>query len=198
MLPASRFVALDVETTGFRSSARVVEIGCALFEHGEPIHRWSSLVRPVGVNWEDEDVKEAMGVNKISREEVEKAPTFAEVFHNLFIYLRAARVWVAHNAQFDLRMLGKEFQLYKGSKFPIAPQEGVLCTLALSRAIHPQVRGHSLEAVAGRWGVELDALHRASSDALACGRILSAMSRTELPANIGWVHDQGRQSDGGG
>jgi DNA polymerase III epsilon subunit-like protein len=197
MLPASRFLSFDTETTGYGTTARIVEIGCVLFENGEPIEKWSSLIRPIGIDWEDERVKAALEVTKLSPEEIDKAPTLPQVFHKLFVLLRSARVWVCHNAQFDLRMFNNEFQIYKGSVFPLQPQEGVLCTLALSRALTPRVKGHTLEAVAARWNVPVDGSHRASSDALTCGRILNAMAKERLPADVGWVHERKQQEPEG-
>lgn len=200
MLPATRWVSFDCETTGFRSDARVIEIGCALFENGAPVQEWSSLVRPIGIDWTTQDVVDALATNGLKPEQFEGQPTFAELFPKLFTILRSARVWVAHSARFDLRMLDAEFRRYKGSDFPIKAQEGVLCTLALSRALHPRIKGHKLGEVATRWNIPMLQAHRASSDALTCGRILAAMSVGELPPDVGWVHDtqQGRQvSDGG-
>src|SRR5579862_3534909 len=159
MLPATRYVSFDCETSGFRSDARVLEIGCVLFEHGEPVDTWSSLIRPVGINWESEDVVEALGVNGLRREQFDGQPTFTEIFPRLFSYLRLARVWVAHNARFDLRMLNQEFQRNHGTNFPIVPQEGTLCTLTLERSLHPGVKGNKLEEVAVRWGVVPDGSH---------------------------------------
>src|SRR5580692_6762500 len=115
MLPASRFLSIDVETTGFSSHARIIEIGCVLFEGEEPVDKWSSLVRPIGIDWNEEHVREALEVTKIMSEEIEKAPTFPQIFHRLFTYLRSARVWIAHSANFDIRMLNAEFQRYKNS-----------------------------------------------------------------------------------
>ena len=190
MLPATRYLAIDLETSGFKSTARVLEVGCVLFENGEPIREWSSLVRPVGINWEEPDVQQAISVNGLKPEMFEGKPTFTEIFSSLFVHLRSARVWVAHNAQFDMRMLDNEFKHLKGENFPLQPQEGWLCTLALSRHLHPGVKGHKLDQVAERWDVRHVVEHRASSDAMTCGRIMGAMSKGDLPNDIGWIHGQ--------
>lgn len=190
-----RFLAFDTETTGFRSDARIVEIGCVLFDDGEPVERWSSLIHPVGIDWEDANVKKALEVNKLAAAEIETGPTFDKIVDELLAAFSSAGIWVAHNAEFDLRMLSQEFQRLGHPRIPLEPARGVRCTLALSRALHPRERGHKLSEAAARWGIVPDGLHRASSDALTCGRILNAMG--ELPTDIGWIHEQRPQEQSG-
>jgi len=183
-----RFVTFDTETTGFGGDARIIEISCVSFENGEVVDEWSSLLCPHGVDWESEGVKEALSVNKITREALEGQPSFQEIFHRLYLHFSSAEVWSAHNAEFDLRMLHQEFRRYKEMDFPIQPR---FCfdTLRLSRAIHPGEKGHKLSDVAARWGVTMENAHRASSDAVTCGRILLSMARGHLPEDAVQINE---------
>lgn len=185
---SDRFVSFDTETTGFDSSARIIEISCVLFEGGEVKEEWSSLLCPRDVDWNNDGVKKALEVNKINPADLVGKPTFEEIFHRLFIHFRSADLWAAHNADFDRRMLNQEFQRYKGADFPIQPRF-CLDTMHLSRALHKNEKVHKLGDVAPRWGVTPDGAHRASSDAVTCGRILLAMAKERLPEDIVQIHE---------
>lgn len=175
------FVAFDTETTGFDANARILEVALVVFKGGEIVERWESLLNPEGVDWESDGVKKAMEVNKIDRKSLEGKPTFADIFHRLIIHFRAAPVWVAHNTDFDLRMLQQEYKRMNGGEFPLVPKLA-LCTMLLSREIHSNEKVHKLGNTAARWDVTPDGEHRAASDAITCGRILLAMrAKKALP-----------------
>ena len=178
------WIAFDTETTGLDDKARIVEIALVHFKEGEIVEQWSSFLKPEGINWDDAKVKEALNVNKIDPKDLEGAPTFKDVFHRLQIHFRDAEVWVAHNSEFDLRMLNQEHRFHFGADFAISPKLACLCTKLLSNKIHPHERSHRLQDVAPRWGVQQEGAHRAASDAITCGRILHAMrQKNALPAS---------------
>ncbi len=170
----NRFVAFDTETTGLGKTARIIEIAFVRFEDGVVAEDWSTFLHPDNVDWSDKDVLKALEVNKIKVEDLENQPSFMDVFHHIAAHLRGADVWVAHNAEFDLRMLQQEHQAHRGTPFPILPK---LCldTKLLSNKIHPAEKSHTLANTAVRWGVKPDGAHRASADAIVCGQILQAM-----------------------
>lgn len=193
-----RFVAFDTETTGFDSKARILEIACVLFEDGEVKEEWSTLLLPQGVDWNDKNVLSALEVNKIDVASLKDKPSFPDVFHRLYASLNSAPVWVAHNAEFDLRMFDQEYGQYKGGPFPIKPAMICLCTMLLSRSLHSKDKGHRLQDTASRWGVTQDGAHRAASDAIACGRILAQMVKGHLPEDLGQVHELQKQASSTG
>jgi DNA polymerase III epsilon subunit-like protein len=168
------FVSFDTETTGVDGKARIVELAFVRFEKGEIKEQWSSFLMPDGVDWNSDGTKKALEVNQISLEQLKDAPSFMDVFHHVAAHLRAVPFWVAHNAEFDLRMFHQEHRFHKGTDFPIAPK---LCfdTMALSGKIHPTEKTHKLANTAARWGVTQDGSHRAVADAITCGRILQKM-----------------------
>ena len=90
---------------------------------------------------------------------VADAPPFEGVADEIESRL-AGRLFVAHNARFDYGFLRSEFRRIE-RRFR-AP---VLCTVRLSRAMTPDERGHSLDAVMQRHGIACDARHRALGDA---------------------------------
>lgn len=170
------WVTFDTETTGFGSDARVVEFGAVYFERGEPVHEWSTLIYPDGVNWSDSRVQEALSVNNLSFETLSRQPRFVDVMPNILLEL-SVPVLVAHNAEFDLRMLNQEFT--RAGRAPLCP-ELVVCTCQLAASMTGRKR--KLSYVAERYGVQQSGAHRATVDAEVCGRVLAEMMRRgEIP-----------------
>lgn len=189
------WVAFDSETTGLDSTARIIELACVTFQNGEPVRTWSSFVRPIDVDWENPNVKQAMAVNQIEQAQLADCPTFDQIFSDLISEL-SHEVIVAHNTEFDIRMIRQELERMgrTGGDIPSSVQ---LDTKLLSYKLHPQTQGHRLQDVAPRWGVVPDGAHRAASDALTCGRILGAMARSHLPNDIGQVHELQKSASAG-
>lgn len=172
------WVAFDTETTGLGSTARIVEVACVTFEHGKVVREWSQMLYPEDVNWDDANVQKALEVNRLTRAELQDKPRFHEVLGDLLLEL-SHPVWVAHNAEFDIRMLNQELQ--RLGRAALAPQF-VICTLNLATQIANGATGNKLGDVARRWGVPQDGEHRAAADAITCGRILHTMhARSQLP-----------------
>ena len=76
---------------------------------------------------------------------------------------------VAHNASFDMSCLRQWCKL-SGKSYP---QYTYICTLLISRALHPDMR-HSLSDICRVYDIALNH-HEAGSDALACGLLLQKM-----------------------
>jgi len=165
------WVAFDTETTGLGPDARIVEIGIVVFVQGEPVHEYSQLLCPDGVNWEDPNVQKAMEVNGISQEDLKGKPTFAEVYPRVLLEL-SLDVWVAHNASFDMQMLEQECSRIGKPK----PEPAILvCTKNLSSHLRMARTGNRLSEVAARYKVAQASAHRAVVDARTCGLVLSSM-----------------------
>lgn len=180
---ADSFVSIDTETTGFGPKARVIEVAAVTFEKGAIARDWSTLINPGDVDWSDPRIQEALNVNKIDPAQLKDKPRFEDIFPDLLLEL-SGDVWVAHNAEFDLQMLQQERARMVGSTLPEIQPKLFLCTKLLSNRIHPAEKKHNLAFVAPRWGVEQDGAHRASSDAITCGRILHSMySKNALPSD---------------
>src|SRR3984893_15885614 len=154
-----RQVVLDTETTGLEveQQHRVIEIGCVeLFNRrltGRRFHRYLNPERDID--------KGAQAVHGLSREQLSKEPTFAQIHAEFLEFVQGAEL-VIHNAPFDVAFLDAEFGRLGGAA---APAEGpgepkkitdfcrVLDTLALARQIHPGQR-NSLDALCKRYSVD--------------------------------------------
>ena len=143
------------------------------FEHGEPVREWSQLLWADGVDWNDANVKKAFEINQIDPASLRGQPTFEQVLPDLLLEL-SSDVWVAHNAEYDMRMLNSE--LKRLGRPALSPQLTV-CTKNLASHFNETTEGNRLTQVAPRWGVTMDSAHRATVDARACGQVLAAMLR---------------------
>jgi DNA polymerase-3 subunit epsilon len=158
---------VDLETTGGHPLLhRVIEVGIVTLRGGEVVEEWSSLVNPDG-----RIPRSISAFTGITDEMVAAAPRFEDLRGEILSRLEG-RLFVAHNARFDYGFLRNEFRRL-GVRFR-AP---VLCTVRLSRRMEASERGHSLDAVMARHGIECAARHRALGDAQVLARFLPILRR---------------------
>jgi DNA polymerase-3 subunit epsilon len=159
-----RYAVVDVETTGGRPGAgdRITEIAIVEVHQGAVIDEYETLVNPGRMI--PPMVSRLTG---ITREMVSSAPYFEHVAPEVHARLDG-RVFVAHNAGFDLAFVRHELQLVLGDAALGAP----LCTVRLARGLLPRLRRRNLDALAQHFGIGIHARHRAYGDALATARIL--------------------------
>jgi len=152
MLPC--FVMLDLETTGGNAvQDRITEVAAVRIENGVETARWSSLVNP-GVRIPPF----IQALTGISDAMVADAPAFEEVAAPLLDILAGA-VLVAHNVRFDHAFLLNEL-----ARIDVTLKVKTLCTVRLSRKLYPQHKGHGLDAILKRHGLQTMARHRAMGD----------------------------------
>ncbi len=165
-----RQIVLDTETTGLEveQQHRVIEIGCVELLNrrltGRRFHRYLNPERDI-----DEG---AQAVHGLSREQLSKEPTFAQIHAEFLEFVQGAEL-VIHNAPFDVAFLDAELGRLGGAAAPfmkVADLCRVLDTLALARQMHPGQR-NSLDALCKRYSV--DNSHREYHGALLDARILA-------------------------
>ena len=151
---------IDLETTGFGKTDRVVEIGVVVLDpaSGEIVDEFDTLINP------GRDIG-ATAIHGVSASMVEAAPTFEEVAGSLARVIEG-NVLVAHNLPFDSRFLLSEFTR---AGIDLDPGVGV-CTLQMS--------GERLEVACQRYAIDLTSHHRALADARATGELLMAIDAT--------------------
>jgi DNA polymerase-3 subunit epsilon len=163
----NRFAVVDVETTGFGRTDRIVEIGIVLVDGNEIIQEWETLINP------ERDISNS-NIHGITADTVSLAPIFTEVVDEVSSFLDG-RIFVAHNISFDSRMLQQEFNR---SKKEIDFGKGY-CTL--------QATCLKLEKACAKFGVLNSNAHRALTDARATALILGQVFRDSeswSPMNI--------------
>lgn len=162
-----RYIAIDVETTGLDSNQdRIIEVGAVLFENGQITKRYESLV-----NAEVVIPSAATAINHITNDMIKNAPKEEEVYLNLVDFLNDALngeiALCAHNARFDMGFLSQTLMRlgYNGQIYFVD-------TLDLSRKLVKNLLNYKQDTVADYFGIVNEQVHRASSDAEACGKIL--------------------------
>lgn len=162
-----RYIAFDVETTGLSPlNDRIIEVGAVLFENGEIIKRYSTLVNPeVFVPYS------ATVVNHITNEMVQNAPkekvVYAELIDFLGDALNQQTAICAHNASFDMNFLAETLMRlgYDG-------KINFVDTLSLARNLIKGLHNYKQDTVALYFDLINEQSHRAVSDAVICGKIL--------------------------
>lgn len=98
-------VALDIETTGFGKSDRIIEIGAVVFdpESSSVTGQLETLINPMR-NVPEDSTK----IHGLRSSDLSLAPTFEEIADDLIAFLGDHEI-VAHNADFDLSFLSQEF-----------------------------------------------------------------------------------------
>lgn len=158
------FVVVDLETTGGSSGGgdRITEIGAVTVAGGRVVDSYETLVNP------ERPIPTAVSrLTRITWDMVRAAPTIRDVASRVAEVLRG-HVFVAHNAAFDWRFLSSELARYTGQQL-LGER---LCTVRLARAVVPNIRRRSLDALSAYYGIENHARHRAGGDALATARVL--------------------------
>ena len=165
-LAGAEFLAVDTETNGLAGDlCELTEVGAVLVGGGELHETFDSLVRT--------ERPLSRGIQRftgITQGMVDGAPPPEEVLPELAEML-AGRVFVAHNARFDLAVLRQAFE-HAGLDWPSPP---ALCTVTLARRFAPLVRKRGLASLADSLGIEVEEVHRALPDALTCARVLCAL-----------------------
>jgi len=150
---AERIAVVDVETTGLFKGDRIIEVAAVVLNRrGEIIDEYDTLIDP------QRDVGPT-DIHGITASMVSVAPTFQEVAAALGSRLHGA-ILVAHNLSFDMRMLAGEFERLGAT---LVGGDGI-CTL--------RATGERLNIACERFGVALEAHHRALADARATAQLL--------------------------
>lgn len=102
-------------------------------------------------------------------------PTFAEQWQDIAAFLQGTEAFIAHNAQFDRRVLYGTAEAY-GIDLPQIP---FYCTLKASRKFLT-LEKNSLDSVCSALNIELQH-HQALSDAMACAKIFLHFNEQNFP-----------------
>lgn len=161
-----RFVAFDLETTGFLPGIdRIVEIGAVRFVEGQVEAVFSTLVDPLM------PIPEAASrVNGIFNEMVTGKPTIESLLPS-FAEFCGHDPMVAHNAAFDFQFLVSEIQKHETP----APKGIVLDTFTMAKKIFPGLANYKLGTLVQHLQIPSGQFHRAEEDASYCGQLFIKM-----------------------
>lgn len=106
------------------------------------------------------------------------APKFYEVAKRI-VEITENCIIVAHNAQFDYRILNTEFE-----RLGFLFKRKTLCTIELSKQLIPNQTSYSLGKLARALGIPVSDRHRASGDALATIKLFKILLGKDLEKSI--------------
>jgi DNA polymerase-3 subunit epsilon len=168
------YAILDIETTGGQFNEEgITEIAIYKFNGHEIVDQFISLVNPeIPIQ---PFVVKLTGINNAM---LRSAPKFFEVAKRI-IEITNDCVLVAHNADFDHRILRTEFRRL-GYEFNIK----TLCTVELSKKLLPEQTSHSLGKLVRALGIPMADRHRASGDAMATVKLFKMLLDKDLNKEI--------------
>jgi len=161
----STFVVFDIETTGFSSDKnKIIEIGAVKVKDGEIIDRFSTFINPqVPIPFR------IIKLTSITDDMVKDAETIDKVLPEFMKFCEGC-VLVAHNAVFDTGFIAANCKRL-GLEYDFTSVD----TMGISRAMFPDAKKHTLDALCKRIGVVLGNHHRAVDDAEATAGIFIKM-----------------------
>lgn len=162
------FAVVDLETTGLHPNYhhRVVEIAVVILGPTFDVeYEWDTLVNP------RRDVG-ASEIHGLTARHLAQAPTFEDIADDLLEML-TGRVFVAHNARFDLSFLAAEL-----SRVETEARCEALCTLQLAAAADLPAK---LTDCCAALGVAHENTHTALADAHAVAAALPVLWRRASP-----------------
>lgn len=157
----NRIIAFDVETPNSYND-RMSAIGIAVIQEEKVFRTFYTLVNP-------ETHFDAFNISLtgISPQAVQDAPTFPELWERIGRFMQSG-VLLAHNAAFDMRVLGcclKDYGIESPRYLTYA------CTVQMGRRCFPYLPNHKLDTLCGALDIPLNH-HQADSDSRACAELL--------------------------
>lgn len=162
------YVALDLETTGLDPDLdEIIEVAAVRFDARGVIDRYQSLVNP-GRHLEYR-ISLLTGINV---EELDDAPHFAAIASDVAAFIGMDPI-VGQNPTFDTTFLARKGVPALGPTYDTFEMAGLLL---------PELRQHTLGAIADHLGIEFVGRHRAMADAEAAREVFVAL-RERLAAS---------------
>jgi len=157
---------LDFETTSLENPF-AIEIGMiAVDENLDEVARYESVIRPpIDVS------KKILGFTRLTSNQIQSAPTFEDLWPDIHNFL-SSRIVVAHFAEFENRVLYKEFfRLGIEDYLPVT-----LCTRNLTKTILPNLEKYSLEFLTEYFRISHVESHQAIGDVIPTLELLRKLS----------------------
>ena len=168
------YAILDIETTGGKYNEEgITEIAIHKFDGHDVVDVFISLINP-----EKEIQPFVVNLTGINNNMLRTAPKFYEVAKRI-VEITENTTLVAHNAQFDYRILRTEFRRL-GFNF----ERKTLCTVDLSKSLLPDADSYSLGKLVRSLGIPVSDRHRANGDALATLKLFKLLLSKDLDKSI--------------
>ncbi|MFK5983546.1 MAG: exonuclease domain-containing protein [Flavobacteriaceae bacterium] len=168
------YAILDIETTGGKYNEEgITEIAIYKFDGHQIVDQFSSLVNP-----ERSIQPFVVNLTGINNKMLINAPKFYEVAKRIIEITEGCTI-VAHNAQFDNRILRTEFDRL-GYNF----EKPTLCTVDLAKKLIPGLPSYSLGKLVRSLGIPITDRHRAQGDAKATVTLFKMLLEKDVEKTI--------------
>ncbi|WP_298897353.1 exonuclease domain-containing protein [uncultured Psychroserpens sp.] len=168
------YAILDIETTGGKYNEEgITEIAIYKFDGHQVLDKFISLVNP-----EREIQPFVVNLTGINNNMLKSAPKFYEVAKRI-VEITEDCIIVAHNAQFDYRILRTEFK-----RLGFGFKRKTLCTVELSKQLIPDQPSYSLGKLTRALGIPVSDRHRANGDAMATVKLFKMLLSKDLDKHI--------------
>ncbi|MBE6655344.1 MAG: PolC-type DNA polymerase III [Ruminococcaceae bacterium] len=158
-------VVFDLETTGLSAAnCQIIEFGAVKLINGEIVDRFSSFSNP-GVPIPEKITE----LTSITDEMVKDAPPVDTVLKDFLAFVGDSLL-VAHNAKFDTGFLRAAAE-----RSGVAFENPWLDTVAISQYVNPDLKKHTLDAIAKHYRLDDFHHHRAVDDAETLAAIFIEM-----------------------
>jgi DNA polymerase-3 subunit epsilon len=168
------YAILDIESTGGKYNEEgIMEIAIHRFDGHQVVDKFICLINP-----EREIQPFVSKLTGINNKMLRSAPKFHEVAKRI-VEITEGTILVAHNAQFDYRILRTEFR-----RLGYDYQRKTLCTVDLSQKLIPDAESHSLGKLARSLGIPMSDRHRANGDAIATVKLFKLLLNKDSDKGI--------------
>jgi DNA polymerase-3 subunit epsilon len=168
------YAILDIETTGGKFNEEgITEIAIYKFDGHQIVDQFISLINP-----EREIQPFVVTLTGINSSMLKNAPKFYEVAKRI-VEITTDCVLVAHNANFDNRILTTEFRRL-GYEF----ERKTLCTVELSQKLIPNQTSYKLGKLCRALGIPVSSRHRAEGDAIATVQLFKLLLAKDAAKEI--------------
>jgi len=168
------YSVLDIETTGGKYDEEgITEIAIYRFDGDNIVDQFSSLINP------DIEIQPfVVKLTGINKKMLCKAPKFFEVAKRI-VEITDNSILVAHNAEFDYRILQTEFR-----RLSFSFERKTLCTVNLSRILLPEQPSFNLGKLVRNLGIPFTNEHRAHGDAKVTLKLFQLLLEKDIKKNI--------------
>ncbi|RKF03830.1 DNA polymerase-3 subunit epsilon [Tenacibaculum lutimaris] len=168
------YAILDIETTGGKYNEEgITEIAIYKFDGHQVVDQFISLVNP------EREIQEfVVKLTGINNKMLRNAPKFYEIAKRIVEITEGCFV-VAHNANFDYRILRTEF-----NRLGYDYKRNTLCTVTLSKKLISEAPSHSLGKLCRFIGIPMSDRHRATGDALATIQLFKLLLEKDTEKEI--------------
>lgn len=156
------FVAIDFETANAQQ-ASACSLALTVVKNNQVTDQLYSLLNP-HTYFDQRNIR----IHGITADDIQEAPTLAELWPHIASFFQADKLVAAHNARFDCSVLQKSLQA-----FDLPPaQFAVIDSLQTSRRLLKGFENYRLNTVCQNLNIKLEHHHNALDDSLACANIL--------------------------